>query len=449
MAANSIESVYEKESRRVVFLIDSKSFYASVECVERHLNPLKAMLVVMSHQENISGGLVLASSPMAKKNLGISNVTRQKDVPDMPGLVKAEPRMNLYIKKNLEINGIYQQYVDEKHLLPYSIDESILDVTDFWRLFGESPKEVAQKIQKHVLRETGIYVSVGIGESPVMAKLALDLAAKKDKHLLAEWHFEDLPQVLWPVSDFGKVWSIGRKTAVKLNRWGINTVGDLAHYNPYILKKKLGLLGEQLFALAWGIDRSDLTEDIKPKDKTYGNSQVLPYNYVKRANLEVVIMEMADQVASRLRSHNVQASLVSLYLGFAKDYAAFDERHDPERGLNKTVRIEPSNNSQHLMAVLRRVFNEHWNGQPVRNVGVSMGGLNEDKVQTISLFDQPAEEKKEKQVAKQSPLDEAVDRIRRRFGTASIVRSISLEQGATAISRANLVGGHNGGNAYE
>ncbi|CAK1221497.1 Nucleotidyltransferase/DNA polymerase DinP involved in DNA repair (DinP) [Fructobacillus cardui] len=99
MTTNDFAKIYQNEDRRVAFLIDSKSFYASYEAVERGLNPLKAMLVVMSHQENDTGGLVLASSPMAKKRLEISNVTRQKDVPDVPGLIKAEPRMNLYIKK--------------------------------------------------------------------------------------------------------------------------------------------------------------------------------------------------------------------------------------------------------------------------------------------------------------------------------------------------------------
>lgn len=445
MVNKALETIYANEERRVVFLIDSKSFYASVECVERKLNPLKALLVVMSHQENLKGGLVLASSPMAKKILGISNVTRQKDVPDIPQLIKAEPRMNLYIKRNLEINAIYQQYVDEAHLLPYSIDESILDMTNFWPLFGDSPKAVAERIQKHVLKETGIYLSIGIGDSPALAKLALDLEAKSARHLLAEWHYEDVPDKLWPVMDFGKVWSIGRKTAKKLQSWGINSMGDLAHYNPYQLRKKLGLMGEQLFALAWGIDRSDLTEKIQVKNKSYGNSQVLPYNYRDREAIRVVILEMADQVASRLRAHGVQAALVSLYLGYAEQKIDFDERHDRLTGLHKTVRIDPSNRSTTMMSVLEKIFNQHWNGRPVRHIGVAMSDLGSDKVQPISLF----EEAQLTETEEQDPIDQVVDQLRKRFGSAAIVRSLSLERGARAIERAGLVGGHNGGNAYD
>ncbi|MBS9334705.1 Y-family DNA polymerase [Fructobacillus sp. M1-13] len=445
MLNDPINKIYEEEARRVIFLIDSKSFYASVECVERGLNPLKAMLVVMSHQENLKGGLVLASSPMAKKKLGISNVTRQYAVPDHPGLVKAEPRMNLYIQKNLEINAIYKRYVDDAHLLPYSIDESILDVTDFWQLFADSPEALAKQIQQDVRNEMGIYLSIGIGDSPVLAKLALDLEAKKAKHLLATWHYENVADKLWPVTDFSSVWSIGRKTAKKLNAWGINTVGDLAHYNPYVLKKKLGLMGEQLFALSWGIDRSDLAESIQIKNKSYGNSQVLPYNYQDRESIRVVILEMADQVASRLRAHGVQAGLVSLYLGYGQEKIAFDERHDRQTGLHQTVRIEPTNQTKVMMRVLEGVFTRYWNGQAVRHIGVTMADLGPDKVQALSLFDEP----KEDQRKPQDPVDQVVDQLRKRFGAAAIVRSLSLERGGRAIERAGLVGGHNGGNAYD
>ena len=166
---------YTQEKRRVIFMIDSKSFYASVESIERGFNPLKALLVVMSEQENTNGGLVLAASPMAKKKLGISNVTRQRDIPICNELIIANPRMNLYIQENLRINTIYRDYTTEQNLLPYSIDESILDVTETWSFFGDSPEAVARQIQKRVRKETGIYLTVGIGDTPVLAKLALDL----------------------------------------------------------------------------------------------------------------------------------------------------------------------------------------------------------------------------------------------------------------------------------
>jgi len=170
---NTIEYDYSQEKQRVFFLIDSKSFYASVESVERGLNPLQSELVVMSEQANTNCGLVLDASPRAKKDLGFTNVMRQRDLPDAHGLVIINHRMNNYIAENLKINNIYRQYTDDINLLPYSIDESILDVTHSWRLFGKTPEEVAFKIQKQVRAENGVYLTVGIGDIPVLAKIAV------------------------------------------------------------------------------------------------------------------------------------------------------------------------------------------------------------------------------------------------------------------------------------
>ena len=121
---------YKNEPRRVIFMIENKSFYTSVESVRRGLNPLKSILVVMSEAQNTNGGLVLASSPMAKKLFGISNVTRRRDLPNDPRLIIVPPRMNLYIKYNLAINEIFRQFAAEEDIHPYSIDESIIDMND-------------------------------------------------------------------------------------------------------------------------------------------------------------------------------------------------------------------------------------------------------------------------------------------------------------------------------
>ncbi|GAP04970.1 UV-damage repair protein [Fructobacillus tropaeoli] len=314
MSVAQLQTVFEKEARRVFFLIDSKSFYASVECVQRGLNPLKAELVVLSEQRNTNGGLVLAASPMAKKHLGISNVTRKRDLPNTSSLFMVNPRMNLYIEKNLDLNEIFLEFVDQDHVLPYSIDESILDMTSFWHLFGRSPEEVALKIQKEARQRMGLYLTVGIGDSPVLAKLALDIEAKHAKNLKGTWHYEDVAEKLWPITNLTDVWSIGKRTAKKLNNWGINSMGDLASYDPYRLREKMGLMGEQLYALAWGIDRSELTEKMTVKNKSYSNSQVLPRNYRKQEEIEVVLSELAEQVAARIRHHKKQARLVTLIL---------------------------------------------------------------------------------------------------------------------------------------
>lgn len=435
----TLEYDYSKEKRRVIFLIDSKSFYASVESVERGLSPLKSLLVVMSEQENTNGGLVLAASPMAKKLLGISNVTRQRDVPDDVRLIKAQPRMNLYIKENIRINDIYRQYLDEQHLLPYSIDESILDMTDTWEFFGNIPEEVALKIQKQVHDETGIYLTVGIGDTPVLAKLALDIEAKHAKSLTGVWHFEDVPNKLWPVTKLTDIWSIGTRTAQKLDLMGITSMYDLAHQDPYIFRAKMGLVGEQLFALSWGIDRSDLTEVIVPKSKSYSNSQVLPRDYHQKEEIETVIREIADQVATRIRSHHKQTTVVGLFIG----YSFSETNKQGHSGFNKHQRITATNDSQILMMTLVSLFEKHWHGEVIRHIGIDYGNLIDDVGIQLDLFNQP-----ERQI-NSAKIDHVIDDIRKRFGSTSIVRAMSKTAGGNAIDRGNLVGGHNGGNSYD
>ena len=139
-----------EEPRGIFLVIDNKSFYATIECTMRGLDPLTTPLVVMSEAENTNGGLVLASSPMAKKLYGISNVNRQRDLPRDNHLIVVPPRMNTYIEKNIEVNNIYREFVADEDLLPYSIDESILDITHSWKLFGDDPIAVVKKIQKTV-----------------------------------------------------------------------------------------------------------------------------------------------------------------------------------------------------------------------------------------------------------------------------------------------------------
>lgn len=156
---------YTNEPRRDILCIDMKSFYASVECVERGLNPLKALLVVMSNAEN-NGGLALAVSPNAKKQLGISNVTRKYDIPYDKNLLIVPPRMNLYIKKNLQINSIFRQYVADEDILVYSIDETFVDVTKSKKLFNMTAYEFAVQFQRDIYVETGLICTIGIGDNP-------------------------------------------------------------------------------------------------------------------------------------------------------------------------------------------------------------------------------------------------------------------------------------------
>lgn len=431
---------YAKEPHGVFFLIDNKSFYASVEAVARGLNPLKSIMVVMSEQENTNGGLILATSPLAKKIYGLkANVSRQRDLPNDPRLWVVPPRMNLYIKKNLQINQIFRQFVADEDLWPYSIDESILDLTHSWRLFGKSPRAVAKRIQRTVRQALGLYTTVGIGDNPVQAKIALDIYAKHTTDLIGEIHYETVPDKIWPIKDLTAVWSINVRTAKRLAHLRIHTMYDLAHANPYLLKQEMGVIGEQLFAIAWGIDRTQLNQPLKVRSASIGNSQVLPRDYQVPAEIELVIKEIGEQVAARLRHHHKLAACISLRVGFS--YAA--SQADGRGGFVQAQRIDPTNSNQAITATLVWLFRQNWAGQAVRNLAVYGSRLHPDTGFQLSLFAPP------RQQLKQQRVNSLVDQIRDRFGFTALVYASSLLNGGTAIERASLVGGHNGGNSYE
>lgn len=430
---------YSNEPHGLYFMIDNKSFYASVESVERGLNPLRSVLVVVSMGPNTGSGLVLAASPMAKKLFGITNVSRARDLPDDPRLIKVNPRMNLYIHRNMQINHIFQQFAAPEDIVFYSIDESLIQMQHSWKLFGKTPVAVARRIQLEVKRQLGLYVTVGIGENPTQAKIALDLVAKHDYNLLGGLTYETYQQTVWPITELNKVWSIGSRTAKHLNQIGINSMEDLAHADPYQLKEEFGLMGEQLFALAWGIDRADVHKPVRIKDKSWGNSQVLPRDYTVAQEIELVISEIVDQTSSRMRHHRQLAGCISLSIGFG--YSSIED--DGRQGFSRSMRIDPTSNSQELTKYCLKMFRDQWNGEVVRNIAVSLSRLSDNSGLQLDLFQRP-----ERQI-KTAAEDEVLDRLRDRFGSTAVIKAKNLKKGGTFLQRAGLVGGHNGGNVFD
>ncbi|EPH79839.1 Y-family DNA polymerase [Enterococcus faecalis] len=402
---------YTKEPSRDVLCIDVKSFYASVECVERGLNPLKTMLVVMSNSEN-SGGLVLAASPMAKKVLGISNVTRKNEVLDHPNLIIVYPRMKLYMKKNQEINNLYKRFVSDEDHSVFSVDESFLDVTASLTYFK---CDTAYKL----------------------AKLALDNEAKNAPGFVAEWRYEDVPKKVWPISPLTEFCGIGNRMAARLKKLGIRSIYDLAHIEPYMLKERFGIMGLQLYAHSRGVDRNFLGQKAgRPIEKSFGNSQVLPKDYANKEQIKLVLKELSDQVASRLRMASCQTTCVSLFVGYSKGQT---DKYG-QNGWRRQMKVEPSNNTKVLTEHVLRLFEENYApGVDVRNLGVSYGRLVWNKNLQLDLFSVPEEQIHE------TDMYFLIDKIRQKFGFKALIHASSLMEGATAISRASLVGGHAGG----
>lgn len=423
---------YAKEISNDIFCIDVKSFYASVECVERGLHPLKALLVVMSNADK-PGGIVLAASPMAKKVLGIRNVTRKWEIPYHPDLVIVPPRMSYYIEKNTEINDIFRKYVSDEDLHIYSIDESFISVRASLKLFKrKNAYELARMIQYHIFKKTGLYVTIGIGDNMLMAKLALDNEAKYNKAFIAEWRYKDVPNTVWKLEQLTDMWGIGSRTARRLNSLGIKTVYDLAHANFYQLRDSIGLIGEQLYANAWGIDRSDIRDSYRPLEKSYGNSQILKKDYYKKHEIKIVIREMAEQVATRIRKHHCQTGCVSLSVSYSK--------YEEQVGFSRQLKIPSTSNTKKLVDSCFEIFNKYYeDDKAVRRIGITYSKLSYTSDIQLDLFEDPTE-----QITNEK-LDLLVDKIREKYGFQSLVHASSLMDGATAIDRSSLVGGHAGG----
>lgn len=437
---------YRYEPHRLIFMIDNKSFYASCEALCLGLNPMRAVLAVVSNQEGAerSAGLIMAASPLAKKKYGLTNVMRVRNLPSpkaAPDLQLVEPHMNLYIKRSMEVLGIFRKYAADEDIHVYSIDESMIDMTKSWRLFGDDPYLVARKIQKEIHDTLGLYTTCGIGENPLLAKLAMDLAAKHKTSMLAYWHYIDVPDTIWQIKQFEDVWGIGKRTAKRLRKLEINNMYELAHSDVAILEREFGILGDQLFAMSWGVDRSVIKDKYVPKEKSYGNSQILTKNYYVQAEIEVVIREIGEQVAARIRKHHLQTACIHLYVGASGKHN--QTKTQKRASFSAQEKITPTNSNQELTTALVKLFRRHWSGMVVRQLGVSYSQLTPDNRQQLNLFCDPDTQNKA------HTCDAVVDQIRRQYGFTSLVKASSLLPGATAIRRSKLVGGHNGGNSYE
>ena len=266
---------YSLEPQSDIAFIDMKSFYASVECVDRGLHPLKTSLCVMSRADN-SAGLILASSPMFKKVFGKSNVGRSYDLPfdvktrkfsyynaKKQGLpttidyvryieewakstVIVPPRMDTYIAVNMEIQKIFHDFAAPDDIYPYSIDEGFIDLTSSLNYFVPD-KSISRKdkldiisaaIQKKIWRKTGIYSTVGMSNSnPLLAKLALDNEAKKTPTMRANWSYEDVEKKVWAIPKMTDFWGIGNRMEKRLHGLGIFSIKELAQANPDLIKK--------------------------------------------------------------------------------------------------------------------------------------------------------------------------------------------------------------------
>ena len=460
---------YSREPQSDIAFVDMKSFYASVECVDRGLHPLKAVLCVMSRADN-SNGLILAASPMFKKVFGQANVGRSSDLPfdiytrkfsyanaKRQGLpitpdyvryveewaqrsVIVPPRMHKYIEKNIEIQHIFQNYASIDDILPYSIDEGFIDLTSSLNYFipdktmsrKEKLDRISADMQREIWRKTGVYATVGMSNSnPLLAKLALDNEAKYTENMRANWSYQDVERKVWNIPKLTDFWGIGERMEKRLHKLGIYSIKELANFNPDILKKELGVVGLDLFFHANGIDESNVHQPYKPKTKGLGNSQVLPRDYVKQTEIELVFREMAEQVAIRLRWLHKKATRVSIGLRYSS--------REDQRPFQAQMTIEPTNLTRQLAETVISLLRKKYKGGAVRMISVYYSGLVDESLAYISLFDDVETLEKEER------LQSAIDDIRNQFGFTILQKANALQDASRVIARSKLVGGHSAG----
>ena len=413
--------------KRNILSIDLKSFFASCECVKRGLDPFKVPLVVANPNQG-DGAITLAVTPFLKMQ-GVKSRGRLFEIPKNIKYQIVPPRMSLYIKMSEEVISVYLDYVAKEDLFVYSIDECFLDVTNYLKLYKKTDYELAKEILQEITKRTGLTANAGIGPNILLAKIAMDLEAKLYKDGIAKWTYEDVKTKLWKVKPLSKVWGIGPRMEKRLNNLGIETIGDLAHYNKNKLKDKFGIMGLELWEHANGIDLSKISDLInnKPTDKSYSNSQVLFKDYDGH-NVKIIISEMVDMVSKRLRTNNKQALVIGLAIGYSKNIGG---------GFYHVMKLDtPTDNSKTILEICLLLFDRFYNNMPIRRVGVSAGRLVDKKSIQLNLFEDFLEASKEE--AKYKMIDE----ITNKFGKNSLLKASSLLEDSTIRERNKKIGGH-------
>ena len=373
---------------KIYLCIDLKSFYASVECVERGWDPLTARLVV-ADPERSEKTICLAVSP-ALKQMGVPNRCRVFQIPKEIPYKMAPPRMQLYIDYAAEIYGVYLKYIAKEDIQVYSIDEAFLDVTDYLHLYQMTAVELGRKIMQDILDTTKIPAACGVGTNLYLAKVALDILAKHETDRIAYLDEARYREKLWkhkPLTDF---WRVGRGTVERLSNMGICTMEEIAHARESLLYKSFGIDAELLIDHAWGREPVTIA-DIKayrPKNTSLSSGQVLPRDYSYEEGI-LVVKEMADLLCLDLVDQGLVTSHISLVIGYSNQKC-----FEPAKG-STTLRSATSSNRRLLSYVeqlYRRIVRP---GAYIRRITLTYTGVMTEDYQQFDLFSDPEETEKD------------------------------------------------------
>lgn len=414
------------KKERHFLCIDLKSFFASVECVNRGLNPFTTPLVVANKKQG-SGAITLAVTPYLKKK-GIKGRTRLYEIPKNISYIAVNPRMKLYLEKSKEVVSIYLDYVAKEDLHIYSIDECFLDVTDYLHLYKKNDYELALDILKTIQRKTGLTATCGIGPNMLLAKVSMDMDAKHSPNCISKWTMEDIPSKLWPITPLSKMWGIGERMEIRLNALGIFSIQDLALYDQNKLKEKFGVMGLELWNHANGMDSSCIRDfENKKQEKSFSHSQVLFKDYYYE-NTKLIIEEMVEVLSSRLRENNYETSSIGLGIQYSKTIGD---------GFYHHTKLEIATmKEQIIQETCFLLFDRYYENLPVRKVSISLGNLSKPLGMQLNLFESYEESKR------QQNRNKAIDEVKLKFGKNSLLKAVNLLEDSTIIERNKKIGGH-------
>lgn len=416
-----------KRNDRVILAIDLKSFYASVECIDRDMDPFTTPLVV-ADEDRGDGTIVLAASHYIKAKYGVKSRCRLYEVPkNIEGLIIAQPKMKRYLEMSARINDIYLEYVSEEDLFVYSIDESFLDVTRYLKRNNDTPKSYARKIIEEIRSKTGLTVTAGIGLNLFMAKAAMDIEAKHNPDFLAEWDYDSIPEHLWKVSPLSKMWGIGSRLEKRLNALGFYCVGDIAVSDPEYLKKELGVIGEEIYYHSLGYDDALLQESYHSKNQSLSCGQVLLRDYHKEEMI-TLIRDMSLEMSDRLHEEKKSARSFFLFLQ-RKDHAGYEMKISFMTPTDSAEKI----GREFVGRFMETQIEDDTLFRQISIVAVDVGDKNHYQ---MSLFEKPKEDREI------YDLEETLIQIRKKYGSVKAMPCSALSLSSTYLKRRNQIGGH-------
>ncbi len=413
---------------RIYFVIDMKCFYASVECVERGLDPFLTNLVV-ADEEKGQGTICLAVSPAMKK-LGIKGRARLFEIPKNIKFISAKPRMKKYIEYSSEVYGIYLKYFDKADIFPYSIDEMFIDVTSYLKLYNTTKEDFALLLQREILEKLKIPCAVGIGTNMFLAKVALDIMAKKTKDGVAFLNEEIFKKKLWnhtPITDF---WQISYGTEKRLLKYGITDMQGIALFNERLLYDEFGIKAEFLIDHAKGQESCTIA-DIKNhqnKSKSISSGHVLPRDYSKK-DAKTILCEMIYELCLSLVKNNYVTNLVGLSILYTKTVGGSFK-------FSKKIPLS-TNSCQTLSKIIEDEFEKNVDeNKLIRKISIHFSNLQSEDFEYYDFFTDTEKVEKEKK-ANQKAVE-----IKQKYGKNALFKGISLKEEGRQRERNQSIGGH-------